>query len=501
MKKRNVKKITLINIISNIILQIANIFSWFIIPKIILTYFGSDVNGLVSSITQFLSYITLIEGGVTGVVMASLYKPLVNNDNKKISAIIKTSQKFYKKVGIIFSIYCLILATVYPLLFNTGFNYLYVFSLVIVLSINLLIQYMYSLAFRNLLNADKKGYVVSFTQTLILVLGILLSYISVAIYPSIHILKLITGLLFVLQPIIYNKYVKNNYNIMHDAKDDKNLLKNRWNGFAINIAAFIHNCTDIAILTIFTNLATVSIYSVYSIVTNGLRSIFNAVSNAIVPNIGQAYASENTEEINSKMDLYEFVTFNLVFYMFTIAALLITPFVMIYTHGINDANYNQLIFGVLLVVSEAIYLIKFPHLNLSYSANKFKELTIPAFLEAGINIIVSLVFVSKLGLIGVAIGTICGMIYRLIYQVYFSTKLIKNRPQKVFYKKLLVYIIFTLIGLTLCYYFVPISKFNIGSFIKTSIVYACLFGVMYFVASIVAFNNELKYLKNYLIKR
>lgn len=208
MKKRNVKKITLINIISNIILQIANIFSWFIIPKIILTYFGSDVNGLVSSITQFLSYITLIEGGVTGVVMASLYKPLVNNDNKKISAIIKTSQKFYKKVGIIFSIYCLILATVYPLLFNTGFNYLYVFSLVIVLSINLLIQYMYSLTFRNLLNADKKGYVVSFTQTLILVLGILLSYISVAIYPSIHILKLITGLLFVLQPIIYNKYVK-----------------------------------------------------------------------------------------------------------------------------------------------------------------------------------------------------------------------------------------------------------------------------------------------------
>ena len=94
MKKRNVKKITLINIISNIILQIANIFSWFIIPKIILTYFGSDVNGLVSSITQFLSYITLIEGGVTGVVMASLYKPLVNNDNKKISAIIKTSLFF-----------------------------------------------------------------------------------------------------------------------------------------------------------------------------------------------------------------------------------------------------------------------------------------------------------------------------------------------------------------------------------------------------------------------
>ena len=66
MKMQNIKKITLINIIANIILQLTNIVSWFIIPKIILSNFGSDVNGLVSSITQFLSYITLVEGGITG---------------------------------------------------------------------------------------------------------------------------------------------------------------------------------------------------------------------------------------------------------------------------------------------------------------------------------------------------------------------------------------------------------------------------------------------------
>ena len=431
-KVDNKKKVTLINIISNIVLQIANIFSWFIIPKIILSYFGSDVNGLVSSITQFLSYITLIEGGITGVVMANLYKPLVNNDTEKISEIVKTSKQFYRKIGFIFVVYCIALAIIYPIIFNTGFDYFYVFSLVIVLSINLLIQYMYSLAFKNLLNADKRGYVVSFVQTLILILGIMLSYVSVIIYPSIHILKLITGLLFILQPIVYNKYIKKHYDISYDVKEDKNLLEERWNGFAINIAAFIHNCTDIAILTIFTDLATVSIYSVYSIVTSGLISIFNAVSNAIVPTIGHAYANGNIEELNKKMDLYEFITFNSVFYMFTIAGLLITPFVMIYTSGIKDADYNQFIFGILLVLAEALYLIKFPHLNLAYSANKFKNLTIPAFIEAGINIIVSLILVNKLGLIGVVIGTICAMAYRMVYQVYFSTKLINTRPQKIF---------------------------------------------------------------------
>ena len=54
-------KVTLINIISSLTLQVVTVISGFIIPKIILTNFGSSVNGLVSSLNQFLSYITLIE--------------------------------------------------------------------------------------------------------------------------------------------------------------------------------------------------------------------------------------------------------------------------------------------------------------------------------------------------------------------------------------------------------------------------------------------------------
>ena len=152
-KKKN--RVTLLNILSNIILQITNIITWFVIPKIILSCFGSDVNGLVSSISQFLSYISLVEGGISGVVMASLYKPLVNQDNEKLSSVIRTSDKFYKRIGLIFVIYSILLGMIYPIIFKTGFSYLYVFSLVLILAINLFIQYMFSITFRNLLNADK----------------------------------------------------------------------------------------------------------------------------------------------------------------------------------------------------------------------------------------------------------------------------------------------------------------------------------------------------------
>ena len=77
-------KVTLWNMVTALFLQVVTTISGFIIPKIILSYFGSEVNGLVSSINQFLSYISLIEGGITGVVAANLYRPIVDKDDKII---------------------------------------------------------------------------------------------------------------------------------------------------------------------------------------------------------------------------------------------------------------------------------------------------------------------------------------------------------------------------------------------------------------------------------
>lgn len=320
-------KVTLINIISSLTLQVVTVISGFIIPKIILTNFGSSVNGLVSSLNQFLSYITLIEGGITGVVLTNLYKPLVDHDNKKISAVLVTAKKFFNKIGYLFIAYSIGVAVVYPILSKEGFSWSFVASLTVVLSLNLLIQYLFSLSFRVLLQADKKLYVISFTQIVITVCNIACAFFSVKIYPSIHLLKLLTGLLYIIQPLVYGYFVKKHYSINWGTEPDDNLLKERWNGFAINCAAFIHNSTDITILTIFTNLATVSIYGVYTLVTNGLNGLFAAVFRAIAPTVGQAYAKGDEHELNKKLDLFEFITFISVYFCFTLSGLLITPFV------------------------------------------------------------------------------------------------------------------------------------------------------------------------------
>lgn len=490
------KKVTLLNMLTSLVLQICMIVSGFIIPKIILLYFGSVTNGLVASLNQFLSYISLLEGGVTGVIAANLYKPLVSHDSNKLSAVIITAQKFYRNISIIFIGYSLCVAVIYPLAFNLDFWFVSILTLVI--AANLLIQYMFTLTLRTLLTADKKLYIVSTVQIIIVVLNTVLAYVSVNIYPSILLIKLISGILFLIQPVVYNYFVKKYYKIDWHQKPDNDLLKERWNGFAVNFAAFIHTSTDVTILTVFTDLAIVSVYSIYSLVTIGLMSLIQALTNGINATIGQAYAQRDWNNLNQKMDLYEYIICVLVGFLFTVGALLITPFVMIYTSGIHDANYNQPEFGLLLLFAEALYIVKYPHLNLAYAANKFKEITKPAFIEAFINIIVSIVLVGKFGLIGVALGTICGMAYRLIFHVKYTNKIIKNRPKCVFYNKFLIFLFISIVGFFLCNALFPLFNYTVTEWLIHAVFYSALLGGLYFGISLLFFRKELSFFFRYL---
>lgn len=491
-------KATLLNMISGLLLQLFTIISGFIIPKIILAYFGSEANGLVSSLNQFLSYITLVEGGISSVIIANLYEPLVNKDKEKLSSIMVTADKFYKKIGIIFIGYTVILAVVYPLVLTVKFSFTYVFALTIVLSLNLLIQYLFSLTLKTILNADKKGYIINFTQSIIVIFNIIFALISVKIYPSIHILKFISGILFIIQPIVFGNYVKKNYDINWNAKINNSLIKERWNGFAINIAAFIHNSTDVTILTVFTNLKTVSVYSVYGLVSSGVKQLINACLTGIAHTVGQAYAKKDFDELNKKMDIYEYIVFVLVFFFFTVSALLITPFVLIYTKDITDTNYNMPLFGILLIISEVLYLVKLPHLNLAYSANKFKEITAPAFIEALLNIIISIIFVGKYGLIGVTIGTIIGMTYRMMFHVYYTSKIVPGRVQSIFYKKLSLFTITAVVGFCICNFLVPITEITVLNWLGHAVMYSIIVGILFGIISITFFKKELKFFVRYL---
>ena len=63
------------NTVSGILYQFVAIICAFVLPRLILSSFGSSYNGIVSSINQFLSWISVLSAGIGGVTRAALYKP------------------------------------------------------------------------------------------------------------------------------------------------------------------------------------------------------------------------------------------------------------------------------------------------------------------------------------------------------------------------------------------------------------------------------------------
>lgn len=427
--------IVLINIICSLLQQVVVTISGFILPRLIINVFGSEVNGLISSLTQFLSYISLIEGGLTGVVAANFYKPLTAGDDVLLSRVIKTASNFYKKIALIFFCYTVVIALLYPLVVKSNFSFSYIFTLTFILSINFIVQYLFSITWKTLLSADKKGYLVSLSYILVVILNTVISCLIIHFYPNIKLVKLVSAAIYLIQPLIYHLFIKKHYKITKKIDTDNELLAQRWDGFAINIAAFVHNNTDVVILTLMASLSDVSVYAVYLMVVNGLKSIVMAVSQAIVPSIGFAYAKGNKTELDIAFNKYEFVVLFLTYFLFTVGGLCISPFIGLYTSGITDYNYNQPVFAWILVVSELIYCAKEPYLMMAYSANKFKEFKKIAYIEAAINICVSVSLVKFLGITGVAIGTLIAMTFRTVCQiVYLHHQILERSFFQLFYE-------------------------------------------------------------------
>lgn len=91
------KNKTFRNLYIGIILQLITAICGIAVPKLILQYYGSSINGLIVSISQLISYLALVEGGIGAVAIVALYSPLVDQDSNKINNILSATSLLYKK--------------------------------------------------------------------------------------------------------------------------------------------------------------------------------------------------------------------------------------------------------------------------------------------------------------------------------------------------------------------------------------------------------------------
>lgn len=422
-------KKAILNIISSLMLQITILICGFIVPKVIITNFGSNVNGLVSSITQFLAYITLLEAGMGPVVKSALYGPIAKKDKKQIENILKATEKFFRVIAAIFIVYLIGLSFVYPLIVKAEFDFMYTMSLVVIISISTLAEYYFGMVYKLYLQAEQKTYVTSVIQIIGYILNTIAVIVLVNAKANIQLVKLVGGFIFVLRPIAQNIYVKKKYNINLREADKDYQLKQKWDGLAQHIAAVVHNNTDITIVTIFSEIAEVSVYSVYMLVIRGIKSIIQAFTGGVDASFGDMIAKGEQKQLNKSFKTYELFYYTITTIAYTCTIILIVPFIAVYTFGITDANYIRPLFAILLVLAEFVWAIRLPYSSITLAAGHFKETQKGAWVEAISNIVISLILVWKYGIVGVAIGTLVAMLIRTVEFVYHTNKYILERKQ------------------------------------------------------------------------
>lgn len=438
-------KLALRNILSSIMLQLVAIICGFIVPRLIIETFGSTTNGLINSITQFLAYIALLESGFGPVVKSILYKPLAQKNKKEIENILKSTQKFFRIISYIFLIYIIILCMIYPYFVNNEFPHLYTISLILIIAISTFAEYFFGITYNLFLQADQHMYITSTIQIITTILNTIVIVILIKLGFNIQVVKIGSAIVFTLKPLILNLYVTKKYNInLNEAKDDYK-IEQKWDGLAQHIAAVIHGNTDVAVLTIFSTLKEVSVYSVYILVINGIKKLVQAFSDGLDASWGDMIAKHEKDNLNKKFSIYETLYYTLTTIIFTCTLILLVPFIKVYTKGITDVNYIRPLFGFLITFAEYMWAIRLPYSSIVLSAGHFKQTQKGAWVEALSNIILSIILVFKYGIIGVAIGTLVAMTIRTIEFCYHSSKYILKRDVKKGFVKPTVSIVETLI--------------------------------------------------------
>ena len=428
MEKSNTKK-GIFNIVFGVLSELITIILGIIIPRLFLLSYGSEVNGLLNLVSQIYVYMGLLEAGVGAATLQSLYKPVANQDKDSINRILAATHRYYTKIGTVYLVFVLLLAFVYPLAAPTTIPYATVAAIIFLNGIVRALSFFFHEKFRLLLQAEGKKYIIT---NLNLIIHILTSLAKVALILAgcnIITIQAVFAVINAIQLVYISVYFKRHYKwIDLTVPPDTKALKQKNSAFVHQVSDLVFRNTDVLVLSYAPNccLLVVSVYTTYNMLLNLIGTAINTLCSGIEFIMGQTFNTDRERYVKLH-DIYETYSMTLVFGLYTVAYVFLTPFLKLYTSGITDITYTDkwlpLLFSLTFLLSggrrASAQVINF--------AQHFKKTQGRAITEAVINITVSIVGVFFFGIYGVLLGTIAALLYRTNDMILYANHRILER--------------------------------------------------------------------------
>ena len=479
------------NLLSGIVYQVVLIVLSFLLPRLYLENFGSEVNGVLSTIKQIFAYMFLLESGVGLATTQALYKPVAEKNRNKINSVISATNNYYIKIGFIYSAIVLLIAVVYAYVIPTSIPSGVVFGIIVLTALPALFSYFVQAKYRILLEVDGRKYVITNSETVLQLLSNVGKILVLVLTDSLLLIQLVYCVLSLLQLGYVYIHAKRRYKWLDvKAKPDFEAISQRKSVLVHQVSGMVFNNTDVLLLSFLCDFKVVSVYTIYNIFFSQVQTFITSIISGFSFALGQMFHTDR-EKFMKVYNVYETFYIMATFIIYTLMAVFLLPVIQIYTKGINDADYTNVYLVILFVIMNLLSNGKLPSNHVIEYSGKFEETRSHAILEMVINITVSVAAILMWGICGAILGTIVALLYRSIVMIYFSNKKILERGVFNTYKLWLVNgAVFILI---MAVFFV--DSFAGLSFVRLlakGIIHSLWIVPMYFAVNFVCFKEAFK---------
>lgn len=496
-------KNTIYNSQASLITMIVKYVLIFITRTIFIKYFGEIYLGVNELLTNILYVLSIAELGLSSAIGFSLYKPILNKDSKQISKLMTLFKKMYFFIGIVILILGVGLLFLLPIFvqeYNSISDFVCIYLLYLINTVST-----YFISYKDILiTADQKLYKLARINILSLIFLFVFQVVSIVVFKNFILYLIINFFIQIIQRVIINKYIGKNYSDIDfnckeklDISTKKGIKKNVGGLFFHKVGDYAVNGTDNIIIAYFLNLATVGYYSNYAMITKAVQGIAATIYYSVIPSYGNLVAEGNKEKsllIFQKLDFLGFTMYSFLGIMFITC--------------IN--SFMSIWIGEKFVLTEfTVYLISFSFFlvglrmasfSVKSSAGIFKEDSWSPFVQAIINLVISIILCKFLGLNGVIIGTIVSSIVPNLSRIYYIYKIVFEKKMISYLTNYLcVYIVFFVgvgyFALKICSIFIFSNLLQL--FVNFSVTF-----VVYILLYIVTFRkyDEMNYVSDFLKK-
>ena len=450
------------NLISSLVYQIVFISLSFLLPRLYIENFGSEVNGVLSTIKQIFTYMCLLEAGVGLATTQALYKRIGEKDYKSVNSVLSATNTYYTRTGIIYLVIVLALAGVYAYVIPTSINSHVLFVIVLLNAIPSLFSYFVQAKYRILMEVDGRKYVINNSETILQIASNAGKVLVLLLTDSLVLIQLVYCVIALCQLFFLYIYAKRRYQCIDlKVKPVFEAISQKNSVLVHQLSGMIFNNTDVILISVLCDFKAVSVYSIYNIFFSQMQNFISSIVSGFNFALGQMFHTDRNR-FDSVFKVYETVYVTATFVIYTLMAVFLLPLIQLYTKGVTDANYVNVYLVFLFVIMNLLANGKLPTNSVIEYAGSFQKTRSHAIWEMIINITVSIVAIIKMGICGAIIGTIVALVYRCIVMIQYSNKKILERSPMCTYK---VWIINGAVFATvMCIFFV--DSFRDMSFLK-----------------------------------